>query len=344
METTDLGKWNHLARYQESLRHAVVVCRICPHNCRISDGKYGLCKARINREGKLYCTTYGNPCSMAVDPIEKKPLFHFYPGARIFSVATSGCNFRCLNCQNWHISQANPQDINQYNMQPADLVEYALNQGMSMIAFTYTEPTVFYEYVYDTSEIAHRKGLKTVLISNGYINREPLLALCPLIDAANIDLKCFDDVVYRKLTGGRLQSVLDTLITLRSEGVWLEITNLIIPTLTDNPETITEMCNWLVANGFDDTPLHFSRFFPTYKLSDLMPTPADTLISACEIAVKAGMMHVYTGNLHTMQGDNTHCTHCNQLLVERQNYHVVQNNIHGSRCSFCGQSVAGVWE
>src|SRR5450759_2965077 len=238
MKTIDLGKWSRLARYQEKLPDNMVRCHVCPHNCIVHEGKYGFCQTRVNYQGELYCIAYGNPCSISVDPIEKKPLFHFFQGAKIYSLGTAGCNFRCLNCQNWKISQSSLQELDHYDLMPEEVVQQALHHGTNMIAFTYTEPTVFYEYVYDTAKIAHEKGVKTVFISNGYINEKPLLDLCPYLDAANIDLKCFNDAVYRKLGGGRLQPVLDTLKTLKENGIWLEITNLLVPTYSDSPEMI----------------------------------------------------------------------------------------------------------
>ena len=344
MKTIDLENCHKLSAYQEKMPNKVVRCHVCPHNCIIHEGKSGLCNTRVNSQGDLYSIAYGNPCSISVDPIEKKPLFHFFPGAKIYSLATAGCNFRCLNCQNWQISQASPQEVAHYNLMPEQVVEQALNNDTNMIAFTYTEPTVFYEYVYDTAKIAHENELKTVFISNGYINEEPLLNLCPYLDAANIDLKCFDDAVYRELDGGRLQPVLDTLKTLKKKGVWLEITNLLVPTYSDSPEMIQAMCNWLFENGFADTPLHFSRFFPTYKLTHLPPTSESMLIRAKEIAENIGMKYVYIGNRPDLNGENTLCPHCNRMLVERIGYMVKTNFIYNGQCGFCGESIAGVWE
>jgi Pyruvate-formate lyase-activating enzyme len=344
METTDLGKWHKLSAYQEKVDENSVRCHICPHNCIIHEGKVGLCKTRVNKESTLYSIAYGNPCSVSIDPIEKKPLFHFLPGEKIFSLATAGCNFRCLNCQNWEISQSSPLDLNHYDLMPEDVVKRAIAQGTNLIAFTYTEPTVFYEYVYDTAQIAHEEGLKTVFISNGFINQQPLIDLCPFLDAANIDLKCFDDDIYRKLDGGRLQPVLDTLKTLKENKVWLEITNLLVPTFTDNNKMIEEMCKWLVDNGFSDTPLHFSRFFPNYKLIDLPPTPEKSLIQAKEIAEKAGIQFVYIGNIPSVHEENTYCPHCKRMILERISYTIIKNNIDEGKCEFCKTPIAGVWK
>ncbi|MEN6618435.1 MAG: AmmeMemoRadiSam system radical SAM enzyme [Rikenellaceae bacterium] len=357
----DIEKWCHPASYQERLSDNTVRCNLCPHNCIVRVGKTGICRTRINRGGELYTLAYGNPCSLSVDPIEKKPLFHFFQGSEIYSLATAGCNFRCLNCQNWSISQASPGELEHYNLTPHEVVNQALHHNTGSIAFTYTEPTVFYEYIYDIAKAAHEKEVKTVLISNGYINQKPLMDLCPYLDAANIDLKCFDDAVYHKLTGGRLQPVLDTLKTLKEKGVWLEITHLVIPAWTDRPEMIEAMCEWLAGNGFTDTPLHFSRFFPTFNLSQLQPTPANILVKAKEIAEKTGIKYVYIGNLPGIHGENTCCPKCGQTLVEREGYLIKKNNIKKGTdvnipnenklgenipdglCGFCGEIVPGVW-
>ena len=343
MKLNEMDKWSHLALYQEKISDTVVRCHLCPFNCNIKVGNSGLCKTRINCEGELYSTTYGNPCSLNMDPIEKKPLFHFLPGSQIYSLATVGCNFRCLNCQNWQISQSSPDEIQHYNLMPKEVVQQAINHHTELIAFTYTEPTVFYEYLYDTAKIAKEKGLKTVIVTNGFINEQPLLDLCPYLDAANIDLKCFDDLVYRQLVGGRLQPVLDSLKVLKTNGVWLEITNLLIPTYTDSPEMIRKMCKWLFDNGFENTPLHFNRFFPTFQLSNLPPTSERILILAKDIALEAGLKFVYIGNQPDLLGENTSCPNCKQLLVERYSYLIEKNLIRNGQCPFCKEKIAGVW-
>lgn len=347
------GKGNHQASYREKLAGDTVRCILCPHCCILQDGKTGICRARENFGGELYSMSYGNPCSISVDPIGKKPLFHFFPGSEIYSIATAGCNFHCLNCQNWSISQELSFEQKRYNLSPDEVVKEALLHNTGSIAFTYTEPTVFYEYIFDIAKIAHGKGVKTVLISNGYINGKPLLELCRWLNAANIDLKCFDDSIYKKLTGGRLQPVLDTLKTLKNNGVWLEITNLIIPEWSDSPEMIKSMCGWLADNGFKDTPLHFSRFFPAYRLSQLPPTPESSLVKAREIAEKAGIKYVYIGNIPDLHGENTSCPGCGHRIVEREGYLVKQNDIKANPdeknpfrkglCRFCGEVISGVW-
>jgi len=343
MSTNSDDIQSRIASFQEPEKENAVRCLLCPHACVLKDGQTGICRTRINRQGKLYTLSYGNPCSLAIDPIEKKPLFHFYPGTKILSLAVNGCNFRCLNCQNWEISQTAPDKTATHVLLPEEVVKTTLRHELKSIAFTYTEPTVFYEYVYDTFRLAHEKGLKTVLISNGYINKQPLLDLCPCLDAANIDLKCFDENIHQHLTGGRLQPVLETLKTLKEQGVWLEITNLLIPGFSDNPEMIRSMCHWLVENDFADTPLHFSRFFPAYKLNDLPPTSVNILIQAGEIASAAGMNYVYIGNIPSLNAENTYCPGCKTLLVERRGYIVSQNRIRESLCPSCGYMIHGAW-
>lgn len=343
MEASDLGKWSRVANYQQQLPENVVLCGLCPHNCILHEGKHGICRTRVNSHGVLYTIAYGNPCSINIDPIEKKPLFHFFPGSEIYSLATAGCNFRCLNCQNYQISQSSPSVIREFNLSPVDVVKQTLAHNVKFIAFTYTEPTVFYEYVYDTARFAHENGLGTVMISNGYINPKPLLDLCPHIDAFNIDLKCFDEQSHQKLTGGKLAPVLETLKTIKKNGIWLEITNLLIPGFSDDEGMIEKMCNWLVDNGFEDTPLHFSRFFPTYKLPQLSPTSENSMIKAKEIAERMGLRYVYIGNDSLLNAENTYCPHCKKMLIERKGFVVVRNLVRNGCCPSCGERIAGVW-
>ena len=338
-----LGPVSHerLAMHQEQSARGVV-CMICPNECTLKEGEISDCRNRIVRKSKLYTMAYGNPCAANIDPMEKKPLYHFLPGSAVFSIATAGCNFACLNCQNWTISQTSPDKTRNYNMPPEDVVDKAISGGCKSIAYTYSEPVTFYEYVYDTSRLAHEKGIRNVMVSNGYINREPLSELCKHIDAANIDLKAFSESTYLKLTGGKLQPVLDALKVYRDEGVWLEITNLIVPGWTDKPDEIRQMCRWLADNGFTDTPLHFSRFQPQYKLDHLPPTPLGILKTAVDIAHDEGIKYVYIGNVPGSGNDNTLCPVCKKVLVDRSGYRIVTNEIRNGKCS-CGTSIPGVW-
>jgi len=339
----ELWKWSREAYFYDTMPRGVK-CRLCPNSCYLSEGQTGTCQTRINVGGKLYTMAYGNPCAMHVDPIEKKPFFHFLPKSTAFSISTAGCNFSCLNCQNWSISQVGPKETQNYDLMPEEVVAQCQKYGCESIAFTYTEPTVYYEYMLDTAKISRQKGIRNLLISNGYINQEPLKKLIPYIDAANIDLKSFDDEIYQKLNGGRLQPILDTLLALKKSNVWLEITNLVVPTYTDKIDMIKDMCEWLVTNGFSEYPLHFSRFFPAYKLENLSPTPVSILIKAKEIALKSGMKYVYVGNVPQAGYEDTLCPKCNKKLVERIGFDVLSIHIKDNKCEYCKYPINGVWK
>lgn len=320
-----------------------VKCQICPNLCVIREGSEGNCRSRVNLNGKLISIGYGNPCAVHVDPIEKKPLYNFLPGSKAYSIATAGCNLACLNCQNWEISQASPRDTRNYDLMPAKVVDEAIRNKCASIAYTYSEPVTFFEYTYDTSKIARSKGIKNIIVSAGYINEAPLRELAKYIDAANIDLKSFKDEIYAKLNGGSLEPVLNTLKILKEMKVWLEITNLIVPSWTDDLNMIEQMCKWLYSNGFADTPLHFSRFHPQYKLTQLPATPVNTLIKARETALKTGLKYVYIGNVPGTASENTYCPNCGKLVIERKGFTIVSNNLISSRCKYCKSVVAGVW-
>lgn len=319
-------------------------CELCPNECIVLDGKAGDCRVRVNKGGKLQTIAYGNPCAVNVDPIEKKPLFHFLPATRAFSIATAGCNLSCLNCQNWSISQTSPAETRNYDMPPDAVVATARKYSCKTIAYTYSEPTVFYEYMLDTAKIARRRGLKNLYITAAYIKEKPLLELCEYLDAANVDLKSFDDKIYKKLNAGSLQPVLDALKIMKEKKVWLEITNLVVPGWTDDIKMIERMCEWLVKNGFSEYPLHFSRFSPMYKLKTLPPTPLETLRKAREAAGSAGMKYVYIGNVANAGAEDTNCPKCDKTVVKRRGFAVLENNISGGKCSFCGYKIAGVWQ
>ena len=320
-----------------------VACDICPNHCVLSPGDRSVCRSKVNLGGRLYSITYGNPCSANVDPMEKKPLFHFRPRSRVFSIATTGCNLRCLNCQNWEISQSRPEEVRYAELFPADAVKAARASGSGSIAYTYSEPIAFYEYMFDTAELARRAGLANVFISNGYINTKPLLKLCTVLDAANINLKSFSDEVYKKLNGARLDPVLSTLRTLHERKVHLEITNLVVPGYTDDEEMVRRMCGWILKNVGQDHPLHFLRFFPKYKLDRLPPTPTAILERFRALAMKEGIRYVYVGNIPGHEGNNTYCHACGKLLVERRGYFTPVYRLEGGSCKFCGAAIPGVW-
>ena len=284
-------------RYYQRLDDGAVECQLCPHRCRIADGKTGRCRSRRNHHGILASEVYGKPCALAIDPIEKKPLYHFHPGTTCLSLACTGCNFRCLNCQNHDISQASPTDVDHYELMPEEVVALCVKHRCPGIAYTYTEPLTYIEYIIDTARLAHEKGLWNILVTAGYVNPEPLADLLPYLDAANIDLKSFSDEIYREVSGGRLQPVLDTILAMKEAGVWIELTNLVIPGINDDMEMIRRMCRWLCENGLATAPLHFSRFFPRYKMQDIAPTPVQTLRMAQQVALEEGIQHVYLGNV-----------------------------------------------
>ena len=338
----DLGKFSKEALFYTKTADGLQ-CEKCPQGCLLNDGDVGFCRNRVASSGKIYTIAYGNPCAVHIDPIEKKPFFHFLPSTHAFSIAVAGCNFRCLNCQNWQISQVSPKESDNVDMMPEEVVKACVNSNSESIAYTYSEPTTFYEYAYDTAKLARDKKICNLWKSNGYINEKPLRQLCKVLDAANIDLKVFDEETYATLGSGKLAPVLRTLKVLREEGVWLEITNLVIPTWTDNFDTIKRMCEWPCTNGLFDAPLHFSRFTPLYKLSQLPPTPTATLEKAYNIAAKSGIQYIYLGNVAGHWAENTICYKCKKIIVERRAFTVLANHIVKGKCKFCGEKIPGIW-
>lgn len=334
----------HEASYYVKLDDKQVNCVLCPRRCIIPDTKRGFCGVRENKGGILCSLVYGKPCSLHIDPIEKKPLFHFLPGSNAFSIATVGCNLRCKFCQNWQISQARPEDVESLNLTPQQVVEKAIQSGAPVIAYTYTEPTIYYEYMFDIAKLAKAAGIKNVMHSAGYILEEPLRKLCPYLDAANIDLKGFNNKFYSELTLGSVDDVLRTLKILREEGVWLEVTILLLPGLNDGPQEIKKMCEWIRDNLGPQTPVHFSRFWPIYKLANLSPTPLETLEMARSIALKTGLKYVYIGNVGSTEAEDTYCPRCGKKVIERSGYVVTAINIVNGKCKFCGEPIEGVWQ
>ena len=321
-----------------------VQCELCPKMCLIEPGQSGECRVRINIDGVLRTVVYGFPCSINIDPIEKKPLFHFLPATGILSIATVGCNLHCRNCQNWEISQANPEDSQAAFWPPEKLVELTRKSRCPSLAYTYTDPIIYYEYTYDTAKLAKDKGIRNVLVTAGYINAEPWKRLLKYVDAVNIDLKGMSDDFYRRVCSGTLKPVQTALVLAKASGVLVEVTNLIIPTLNDKPEQIRKLVRWVRANLGGDTPMHFSRFFPRYKMRHLPPTSAETLDMAREIAISEGLNYVYIGNIRSKVGQNTYCPACNALLIERSGYTIRQNLLKEGRCRDCGRQIYGVWK
>ena len=317
----------------------------------IDPGQSGECRVRVNIDGVLRTVVYGYPCTISVDPVEKKPLAHFLPGTGILSIATVGCNLHCKNCQNWEISQANPEEIpavfysrRKLYWSPQDLVDVTRKANCPSLAYTYTDPIVYYEYTYDTAKLAHESGLRNVLVTAAYINSEPWERLLDFVDAANIDLKAMTDEFYREVCSGTLKPVLNALVLARAKGVWVEVTNLLIPTLNDKPEQIRRLVRWVRNNLGAETPVHFSRFFPRHKMLNLPPTSLRTLDLAREIAMEEGLQYVYIGNIAGKEGQNTYCPNCRSLILERSGYNILQNNLKDGSCPKCGNRIHGVWK
>lgn len=331
------------ASFYTKLKKNFVRCDLCPIRCIIEPGKTGNCNVRQNIDGTLYSLVYNQLITYHIDPIEKKPLYHFYPGSKILSIATAGCNLRCNFCQNWEISQSKPDEVPTYNMTPEDIVALARKNDCPNIAFTYTEPTVFYEYMLDIARLAGKEDIKTVWVTCGYINEEPLRKLLPWLDAANIDLKGFSEEFYQTYTTGKLQPVLDCIRICSEENLFFEITNLVIPKANDDPEMIREMCEWIVQTCGKDTPVHFSRFHPDYKLLNRPATPLKTLLKAKDIAREAGLQYVYIGNIQT-DFEDTICPNCGTRVIDRSGYLIRENRIIDGKCPECRENINGCFD
>lgn len=332
------------ARYYEKLPNRKIKCVLCPRECIIDDQETGYCGVRENHGGTYYTLVYGRPCSINNDPIEKKPLFHFLPGTSALSIATVGCNVLCKFCQNWQISQARPDQVQSYDLPPDAIAKYAKNYDARSIAYTYTEPVIFTEYMYDCAKAGHQLNVKSVMISNGYIQAQPMKDLCQVLDAVKIDLKAFTQKFYKEMVAGELQPVLDTLVLLIKEGMWTEIVYLIIPTLNDDPKELKQMCDWIAKKLGPNVPIHFSRFHPQYRLKNLPPTPAKTLETARKIALDSGLNYVYIGNIPGHEGENTYCPGCKKIVIQRMGYQIIKQNLKTSgNCEFCGHKIAGIW-
>ena len=319
-----------------------VQCRLCPKGCRIPDGHAGDCRIRMNIRGTLRAVTYGLPVAVHVDPVEKKPFYHYHPGARILSIATVGCNLHCRNCQNWEISQANPEDAEAYQLPPDRLVQLAQQEGIPLLAATYTEPLVFFEYTCDSAAEARRRGILTAIVTAGYVNEAPARELFRVVDAATVDIKAYDDQFYRENCGGGLKPVLEFLRIAREEGAWLEVSNLVIPGLTDDMAKIRLLVRWVRDNLGADTPFHFLRFHPQYRLQNLPPTPVATLDAAWTLAREEGLKYVYVGNVPGHESENTLCPTCGAVVIARSGYRVREVRVTSDgHCMACGGAIAG---
>jgi len=330
--------------FWEPVEGDVVRCSLCRFRCLIADGHRGICGVRENRKGVLYTLVYGRSIAENADPIEKKPLFHYYPGSRSFSVATVGCNFRCLHCQNYEISQwpRERKDIPGRELPPEQIVREAKAAGCRTIAYTYTEPTVFYEYAYDTAVLARQEGIDNVFVTNGYTSPEALERIAPHLGAANVDLKGFSDRFYREVAGATLEGDLDTLRVYRRLGIWLEVTTLVIPGHNDDEEQLAGIADFIAGELGPEVPWHVTAFYPTYKMLDSPRTPVATLRRARQIGLDAGLKYVYEGNVPGEGGENTFCPACKELVIERSGYRLGAVRIEEGQCASCGETLDGV--
>ncbi|MBN2008681.1 AmmeMemoRadiSam system radical SAM enzyme [candidate division KSB1 bacterium] len=336
-------RYSHEARYYEKLPNRKVKCKLCPRECIIDDQETGYCGVRENHGGTYYTLVHSRPCTAHVDPIEKKPLFHFLPGSLAFSIATVGCNVECKFCQNWQISQIRPEQVQNYDMPPTQVAALAKRNNSLSIAYTYSEPVIFTEYMYDCAVAGREAGIRSVMISNGYIQKQPMTDLCNVLHAVKIDLKAFSEKFYTDLVAGELKPVLDTLVLLKSLGMWVEIVYLVIPTHNDSSTELRALSKWIVNELGPDVPIHFSKFYPQYRLKNLPPTPQSTLDNARKIALDAGIHFCYIGNIPGHEAENTYCPSCHKLLIRRTGYIINENNLKNGKCSACQTPIPGMW-
>jgi pyruvate formate lyase activating enzyme len=337
------GVARHEALFWEKLADNKIKCVLCPRECEVADVERGYCGVRENQGGKYQTLVYGVLCSANVDPIEKKPLFHYLPGTPAFSVATAGCNVECKFCQNWQISQYRPEQVESTSVPPAQLVAACKARQAPTIAYTYSEPVVFYEYMHDAAALGREQRIGSVMISNGYIQEQPLRQLCRQLTGVKIDFKAFTEKFYEEQCAGHLKPVLATLETLKDIGIWFELVILIIPTLNDSPDEVKEMSTWVVKNLGSDVPMHFTRFHPTYRVTNLPQTPIQTLERCRQIALDAGVHYVYAGNVPMHPSENTYCHGCQTELIRRIGFQVASNQIKDGKCPKCGTQIPGVW-
>ncbi len=344
MKTADQME-THPARWWHAEADGKILCTLCPRFCRLNEGQAGFCFIRQNVGGSLVSTGYGRPTGFAADPIEKKPLNHFLPGTAVLSFGTAGCNLGCRFCQNWDISKNRLDELHSHRVTPGDIVELALREGCPSIAYTYNDPVIFAEFVIDTAREARAAGLRNVLVTAGYVTPEARPELFEYADAANVDLKGFTDEFYHKLSFAHLDPVLDTLVWLKRETeVWFEITTLLIPGRNDSEDEISRECAWIAENLGDSVPLHFTAFHPDFKMLDVPPTPASTLLRARGIALKTGLKFVYVGNVHDREGQTTWCPGCGRAVIERDWHAVRRNVLCDGACPSCGTAIAGVFD
>lgn len=331
------------SKWYKQLDRSFVQCQLCFRKCTIKDGGRSYCTNRVNRDGKLYTLVYNNIAAIQIDPVEKEPLYHFLPGTKTLCFGTAGCNFRCIFCHNWHLSTKNIEDLDAEYLPPENAVSKTKELGCTSISFTYNEPTVFYEWVYDVAKLAKKNNIRVYIHTNGGINPDPLKDLIKYLDAVCIDLKGFTTQFYYDTSFSKFEHVLNTLKTVKSTGIWFELVNLVIPTMNDDLEKTREMCLWIKSNLNKEVPLHFSRFFPSYKLTQISPTPIETLEKAKKIANDVGLDYVTIGNVPGHPANSTYCPNCNKIVIKRVHFAVLENNLSDGKCKFCGHKIPGVW-
>jgi pyruvate formate lyase activating enzyme len=331
------------ADFYEKQPHKKIKCKLCPRECVIDDRERGYCGVRENRDGTYYTLVHSRVCTAHIDPVEKKPFFHFLPGTLAFSIATAGCNVNCKMCQNWEISQVRPEQVRAMHAPPREVAAAARQNQCAAIAYTYSEPVIFYEYMLDTADAGHAAGVRSAVVSGGYIQQEPLKKLCGHVDAVKVDLKAFTQKFYKEVVNGELKPVLDALVTLRKLGMWSEIVYLVVPTLNDTDPEFKALARWVKSELGPDVPLHFSRFQPQYLLKNLPPTPLATLEKAKAIADSEGLHYVYLGNVPGHPAESTYCPKCRRAVVERVGFTVRAVHLRRGKCQYCQQDIPGVW-
>jgi pyruvate formate lyase activating enzyme len=332
------------ASFWDKKKENKVQCKLCSHNCIISDGKLGICGVRKNENGNLYSMIYGSASSLAADPIEKKPLYHFYPGTKAFSMGTVGCNFRCLHCQNYSISTANASITYLRDITPEQVIKSAKEYSCQGVSYTYNEPTIWHEFTFDSAKLVKKEGMYTCYVTNGYINEEPLKEISKYLDAMNIDVKSFSDDFYKKICKAKLQPVLSTCELAKELGIHIELTYLVIPTYNDSIGEVEKFCKWVVEEIGDSTPVHFSRFHPDFNLQNIPKTPMQTLLNIFETAKKSGILYPYLGNVLHGEYENTYCPKCGNLMIERNGYFININGLDKNKCNSCGQLIDIVYD
>jgi len=342
-ERTPIPEGLHEARYYRQLDDDWVQCQVCFRGCTVPEGGRGFCRNKVNLGGRYYTLVYGRPSALQIDPIEKEPSFHMLPGATIFCTGTASCNNRCKFCHNWHLSQRSFEEIDHTLLSPQETVELAGQRGCHAVSFTYNEPTVFYEHMFDVAQAAKEAGLRALFHTNGGMNEEPLAALLEYMDAVTVDLKAFTPEFYREVSSSELEPVLRTLQQIHGSGVHLEIVNLVVPTLNDDLDDIRRMCRWIGETLSVEVPLHLNRFHPAYKLTALPPTPIETLDSAAQIADEEGLQYVYVGNCPGHERNSTFCPRCGERIIERVHFAVLSLDVEAGGCRFCGHPIPGIW-